>query len=765
MADSTTGTPTYDEGDYFAQAVINLTGYPVPSRSSLFKSLSSASSDDFSGLQLFRMEISGEGMRSVTEADYSALYKQRHDGGDDYVLAFYDAGGDGAHNSVSFKKARIIMIGVGVDENGRATLWGDKQISGGGKFEGSYSHTQWDSGPMAQYISGSKLALDRLIANLTTEDFEYAGASVSDANAVDLNSFVTVGQSFDRVMNFFTSHADTIASWMKSLGEDQAAWKGKAASLFYHLLKELQTNYDGYISQLGGRDYSAGHVFNDYHPKTNVSDALLGAMFAARQAVLDVQKGWDEWAKDGKHDPHYHLVQVLDKVSKFVIENNINHVQSKTTTYGNYGGGTTTTTSYSTEAAFKQVSEYGDLTQKTTWEKISDAAVDAWADHADKTVVAASMTALSHLKNAWANALDTIKTEIKNKNTETLQEVYTKEQNQIAEDENKENNDKLNKYLDDLGNNVNKLGDNFTDLNKDLNDNFNDLGNNFNDLNKDLNENLNDLGNNFNDLGNNFNDLNKDLNTNLNDLGDGLNDGLNGLGNGLGNNLKTFSDDLNNGLNGAFDINDPNNPLNDPNGVTDPNNPLNGLAFKSVNPNSLLGDDNDKTGNKKLNSPTGSTTQLNDDGTLKSDFPDGSSSSFNPDTGDLTVTDPNGNTTTSHLNPGDSFTNPDGSTTKLNDDGTLTTTFPDGSQQTLDPTTGQVTTLNPDGSIASQGTLDPTDGSFTLPDGGSAQLNGDGSLSSDFADGSHSTFNPDTGDLTVTDPSGHTTTSHLNPGD
>lgn len=225
MADSTSGVPTYDEGDYFAQAVISLTGYPVPSRSSLFNSLSSSSSDDFSDLKLFRMEISGEGMRSVTEADYSALYQQRHTGGDDYVLAFYDAGGDGAHSSVSFKKARIIMIGVGVDENGRATLWGDKQISGGGKFEGSYSHTQWDSGPMAQYISGSKLALDRMIDSLTTEDFEYAGASVSDANAVDLNSFITVGQSFDRVMNFFTAHADTIDSWMKSLGEDQAAWK------------------------------------------------------------------------------------------------------------------------------------------------------------------------------------------------------------------------------------------------------------------------------------------------------------------------------------------------------------------------------------------------------------------------------------------------------------------------------------------------------------------------------------------------------------
>ncbi|MEU8459271.1 AAWKG family protein [Streptomyces griseoaurantiacus] len=761
MADSTSGVPTYDEGDYFAQAVISLTGYPVPSRSSLFNSLSSSSSDDFSDLKLFRMEISGEGMRSVTEADYSALYQQRHTGGDDYVLAFYDAGGDGAHSSVSFKKARIIMIGVGVDENGRATLWGDKQISGGGKFEGSYSHTQWDSGPMAQYISGSKLALDRMIDSLTTEDFEYAGASVSDANAVDLNSFITVGQSFDRVMNFFTAHADTIDSWMKSLGEDQAAWKGKAASLFWHLLKELKTNYDGYVTQLGGRNFSPNFGFNDYHPKTNVSNALLGAMIAARQAVLDVQKGWESWAKDGKHDPHYHLVKKLDEVSKFVIQNNINHVKSHTTTYGTYGGGTSTSTSYSTEDGFKQVSAYGDLTQKTTWQKIADAAVSDWEKHADATVVAASMTALSRMKNAWAEALDVVKKEIKNKNTETLQEVYTKQENQIAKDEAKDNNDKLNKYLDDLGDNVNdlgdnfnKLGDNFNDLNDDLNDNLNNIGDNFKDLNDGLNDSFDNLGDNFNSFGDSFNDLNK-----------GLNDNLKGLNDGIGDNFKTFSDDLNDAfssgndnLNEALGGNsDLNKLLND-----DPNNPLNPAMLL----NRSLFDGGDGTDDKtKLKSVNGATTQLNDDGTLGTDFPDGSHTTFDPDTGDLTTIDADGNKTTTHLNPGDTFTNPDGSTTKLNDDGTLTTTFPDGSKQTLDPATGQVTTLNPDGSLADSGILDPTDGAFTTPGGGTSQLNADGSLSSDFPDGSHSTFNPDTGDLTLTDSDGNTTTTHLNPGD
>jgi hypothetical protein len=791
MADSTTGTPTYDEDDYFAEAVINLTGYAIPSRSSLFKGLTSASSDDFSDLQLFRMEISGMSMRAVTADDYTALYRTQTSGGDDYVLAFYDAGGDGAHSSVHMKKARIIMIGVGVNDKGRATLWGDKQITGGGKFEGSYSHTQWDSGPMAQYISGSKLAIDRLVNNYSTEDFEFAGLSVTDANTVDLTSFVSAAQSFDRAMQFFKDHSDTVAGWMKSLGEDQAAWKGTAASLFWHLLKELKTNYDGYVSQLGGRDYSAGYIYGDYHPKSKISDALVKAMLAAHDAAVTVQKAWDDWATDGKHDPHYHLTQVLDSVSKFVIDNNINHVQSKTSTYSGYQGSSYTSTSYSTDAGFKQVSEYGDLTQKTTWQNISAAAVKSWADYADKKVGGPSKTALSTLKNAWIDVVDAIDKEIKNKNTETLEEVLAKEKQEIAEKEAKDNQDKLNNNLNNLNNNVNGLNDDFNDLNKDLNKNLDQLDDNFDNLNKDLNKNLDGLGDNFKDLnndlnknldglgdglnknlndlndglnknlntvGDDFNDLNKNLNENLNDLGNGLNDGLNDLNNGLGDNMNTLSDDLND----AFS----NDPNGDPNGVTDSNDPLNRMAFTSVNPNSLLGGDNtDKTNTKKLNSPTGATTQLNDDGTLTSDFPDGSTSSFDPDTGDLTTTDANGNTTTQHLNPGDTFTNPDGSVSTLNPDGTLTTDFPDGSQQTLDPSTGQVTTLNPDGSIASQDHLDPTDGSFTMPDGGSAQLNGDGSLSSDFADGSHSTFNPDTGTLTTTDPSGHTTTTHLDPGD
>ncbi|MFJ9247190.1 AAWKG family protein [Streptomyces sp. NPDC101776] len=754
MAETTTGTANYDPDDYFAQAVTDFTGYTIPARSTLFAKLSSSSNDGFANLKLFRMDIQGMSMRSVTAADYSAIGGWQVNKGEDYDLAFYDAGGDGAHNSVSMKKARIVMIGVTVDGTGRATLWSGGEVTGGGAFEGSYSHVQWDSGPMAQYISGSKLVLDHILASpYSTQGFEYSGLSVIDANVVDMLTFENTGQSFDRVVQFFKDHSDTVNQWMTSLGEDQAAWKGKAASLFWHLLDELKTNYDGYVSQLGGSDYTATNsTLGGYVPKSKLSDALAAAQQALKQAITDLQTAWTDWASDGQHDPHYHVKKILDGISQWVINNNINHVLSKsTTTTSQYG--TSTSTSYSTDAAFKQsVPDYGDLTQVTTWQKVADAAVKSWSDHADSKLKQPSIDALSNVKNAWADVEDAFAQEVKNKNNETLSEVLQKEENEIAEDKANEANDKLNDNLDNLGNNLNNLGDNLNNLNDNVNDNLNNLGDNLNNLNDGLNDNLNNLGDNLNNFGTNLND---NLNDNLNNIGDGLNSSLNNLNDDLGNSL-------NNVGSGLDDLNS-NSPLtNDGSGGND----LSSLASGLLNGPSLLNPSNDPTkdGSTTLNSPTGGTTQLNGDGTLTTTFPDGSTQTIDPSTGLVTTTNPDGTTSVSQLNPGSTITNPDGSTTTLNDDGTLTTKFPDGTSQTLDPTTGQVSTLNPDGTT-SLSQLNPTAGSFTTPDGSTAQLNADGSLTTHFPDGSTETLNPDTGQVSVTDPSGHVTTTHLDPGD
>jgi hypothetical protein len=93
----------------------------------------------------------------------------------------------------------------------------------------------------------------------------------------------------------------------------------------------------------------------------------------------------------------------------------------------------------------------------------------------------------------------------------------------------------------------------------------------------------------------------------------------------------------------------------------------------------------------------GSQTHVNPDGTVTTDYSDGSSTTINPHTGVETTTLPDGGVTTDHLSAGHSFTNPDGSTTTVNDDGTLTTHYGDGSTTTVNPRTGMATTHEPDG--------------------------------------------------------------------
>ncbi|MFZ3554489.1 AAWKG family protein [Streptomyces sp. BH055] len=210
---------------------------------------------------------------------------------------------------------------------------------------------------------------------------------------------------------------------------------------------------------------------------------------------------------------------------------------------------------------------------------------------------------------------------------------------------------------------------------------------------------------------------------------------------------------------------------------------------------------NEQLGNGSLDTPTGGHTQLTGNGDLATDFPDGSASSFNPDDSSLTTTSPDGSTHTVDLGDGHSVTNPDGSKTTLGDDGRLTTTFPDGSSQTVDPSNGQATTTDPNGHTTTSnlgnlgnlnGNNNPGDlnnlndlgnidsnipttsdlgnfgdlnsgNSLDTPTGGHTGMDGN-DFATTFADGGHSSFDPDTGSLTVTNPDGTTTTTDLTHG-
>ncbi|MFD7433351.1 AAWKG family protein [Streptomyces sp. NPDC059861] len=101
---------------------------------------------------------------------------------------------------------------------------------------------------------------------------------------------------------------------------------------------------------------------------------------------------------------------------------------------------------------------------------------------------------------------------------------------------------------------------------------------------------------------------------------------------------------------------------------------------------------------------------------------------------------------------------PTGGSTQLND-GKLTTDFPDGSSTSFDPDSGTLTTTHPDGSTT---TTDLGDGvKVTNPDGSVTSLGDDGKLTTTFPDGTTQTVDPATGQTTTTDPDGTTTTEDL----
>ncbi|WP_327714436.1 AAWKG family protein [Streptomyces sp. NBC_00490] len=107
---------------------------------------------------------------------------------------------------------------------------------------------------------------------------------------------------------------------------------------------------------------------------------------------------------------------------------------------------------------------------------------------------------------------------------------------------------------------------------------------------------------------------------------------------------------------------------------------------------------------------------------------------------------------------GGSVKTPTGGNTQL-DGGKLTTDFPDGSSTSFDPDSGVLTTTHPDGSVTTQNLDDGT--RVTNPDGSVTSLGDDGKLTTTFPDGSVQTVDPTTGQVSTTDPDGTTTTQDL----
>lgn len=696
-----------DADDYWARAVTLFTGYPLPSRKSIFEKLTSTE-----GIPLFRMGLKDMGVRAVTSADYAAISGWMTHKGEDYDLVFYTAkGGDGAHGNVEMKRARIVLIGVPADDNGRAMLLDPGSMMMGGEFTGVMGN-EWDSRPMAQYIAGAKAALDALVVHRTTKGFQYNDLRVEDSDAVDLASFKRTAQAFDRAKKFFEEQTNTLEQWEKSLGGEHASWKGQAAGVFRGLILQVHSNYQNYVDQFGGKDYRATNIMigEKEPPRSIYGDALAGAQRSLYHHAGILRSAWKKWASTGEHDPHRAVLEELNELLKWVIDNNVMQITKNVQVNNNSSGNLAPTTTYHTTSAFRQHHpEYGDLADEKTWKKIGEKAVERWVRQLEATLTPAATKALSGLNNKWLDFAGLFEEPLETKNKTSLSEAFQKEQSKKSQEGLDKINKDLNEKLSDLGKSLSNLG---TGVKNGLNSALNDLGTEFEKSSKKRNADSSGAA--------------EEITKNLNSLG--------GLFNGL--------------RNGGVSPDSSKSP------ATTSLNSLLGQT-PAFNLNAGMADTN-----SGLKNPDGSTTKLNSDGSLTTTHPDGSLSHFNPATGTMATISRDGKTKIESLSPGVALTNPDGSTTTLNPDGTLTMKFPDGSSTVINPSTGSAVTTQPDGSVSTQ-LLNPSAGTVTTPGGGTTALNSDGSLTTKFPDGSIRTVGSD-GTVTTTKPDGSVTTTDLN---
>ncbi|MGW3622029.1 AAWKG family protein, partial [Streptomyces sp. NPDC000880] len=460
---------TADADDYWGQAVNLLTGFPMPVRKTLFDSLKSAD-----GIPLFRIQLDRFAVRPVSSGDMGWHVSP----GEDFDVVFYGSeDGDGAHPIREMNRIRIVFIGVANDANGKGRLADPGETGLGGKFSSSVEDVDWDVGPLSNYVGGPRAALNALLSpgnGYSTRDVEYNGTTVADADAVDLMSFRHTADSFDRTAQFFVQQAKVLQQWETSLGEEQAAWKGQAAGLFWNLIHEVRKNYDSYVEQVGGEGYQGPTAMIDGHRATSTpGEALAVAQQQLQIRATNLRDAWDRWA-DGWHDPHRYVLQILEQdIAPWIAANNWPYIQKHTASTG-YGASTT----YSSTPEFKMDHPtWGQLWNTDTWRKIGEEAVKRWNDRVEAILGTAGAMVLADLKNNWIDASSSFEDALRTVSQDTLSDIYQQEEAEIAQEQADQQAQDLNSSLNDLGGGLGDIGDSLSGLN----DGLGDLGNGIND--------------------------------------------------------------------------------------------------------------------------------------------------------------------------------------------------------------------------------------------------------------------------------------------
>ncbi|MEU9185640.1 AAWKG family protein [Streptomyces sp. NPDC048484] len=775
-------------GDTWATLVAHMTGYPVPDRATVFDTLRS----DHGG-KLFRMDIKERSL-SLLVKDSGFLTNT----GEDYDIWFFDSG-----KKTKIMQARIVFEGrvkageeiifaaPGTDDVNNA------QVREGAEFT-DYNKDKMSTVALARYMNGPRAALLELLRG-SSQNARFSNLGVPGADVVDLNSFNTTGDSFDYAAKFFRDHQVVLKDWEDRFSKDDASWKGEAAEVFRSLLKKIRENYDAYIETF---DSSAGTGDETGTGNTVYSRALSLGRKYLQDSATQLLEAWLTWAKSSYYDPHQVLRYVLDDLAKWVDTNNVGmtDITSTTTRYS-------TTVRHSPKGGFSQIHpDYGDLTDIANWAKVGDKAVKIWTQGVDDLLGKPAAKVQSALNNHFLELGEDFADNVpKPKSTSTASEEYEEKKLEEEKEDIKKQNEENKKDQDELREEQKRQ----REEDKKYQDELRAEQERQREEDKKYQDELRNEQNQQRDEDKKYADELREEQKKDKEEADRLQEDLRNEQNQQRDEDKKYADELREDQKKeqeearreaeeqAKSVTESLGGLNDPNAVNEQNlDSLDDLlnqqnAVTTESPGDIgdlngtqgsqtdLGPVNQSLGNLgplnagggALRTPTGGNTQA-DGGKLTTDFPDGSNTSFDPDSGLLTTTSPEGTVTTQDLGDGLKVTNPDGSVTSLGDDGKLTTTFPDGTTQTVDPATGQATTTNPDGTTTTTdlGSLTDLNGSangdgvLDGPTGANSQLNNAGDLTTDFPDGSNTSFDPDSGLLTSTSPDGTVTTQDLGDG-
>ncbi|MEV1046868.1 AAWKG family protein [Streptomyces sp. NPDC049916] len=812
-----------DSSDRWARAVEAFTGYPMPSRTGIFDGMESTEPEG--NVPLMKIVIEDRDFMEMTEDAYD-LYSGPNTDGHGFVLHFY-LPGDEDPNEVSglddyskeelkekiypkLRKVLIDFIGPGGEnvDLGFSTpfSWSD---SGSGSLSGM-EHK------LGQYVEGSGAALyDTGYNNFITynnEGFSSNGATITSDTAMDFSSFARTAEAYDRVAKFFTGHSETLQQWKESLGEDNAAWKGKAAEVFATMIDGLHKNYSGFADQMHPKDFAAQHPGQwDGFTATSVQgDAIMGAGNEVLKAVLDLENAHGDWMsgadvdretlfeaggdpieyRPGLGSPYGILFSMLQSVQTWLYNNNARFAVEgeKTTSGSTYHSGNSTgagswqdtesvTHFYTLRPEAKtNIHGLGDLKDVTTWAGLASRAVDSWQAGVEEHLYPAANTALSNVNNAFIAAREVLEKVLEPEVTNYMGSGGSgggggddqDEIDQIIEDINAEAEAAIaeaNAAAEEAIAEANAAAEEaIAEAEAAIEESNAEAEAAIAEANAAAEEAIAEA-----------NAAAEEANANAETAIDEANSEAENAINEANNQVNEIRDET------SLQLDEANSQANDmadqanadaEAAINEANNQVDEAIQEANNQSQTIIDEaNEQLGNGNGNGPpllpglgngfvthqppgnrTGGVTEQNPDGSFTTDFPDGSQQVIDPD-GTVTETGRDGTVT---------VTRPDGSVTITDPDGNVQTSGPGGNltgpgQVIVDGPSGEIIT-RPDGSTVVEG---PSGEIITRPDGstivdgpgGRTETSSDGTVTVTGPDGSTKVTSPD-GSITVTAPDG-----------